>query len=74
MGSDSHRTPEAWCSRKGTLQAQSAEAWCSRMGTLQARIPNTISDGLAPSACDPSLEYVIDKVVLFWHPPLYFSQ
>ena len=59
VGPDSHRAPEAWCSRRGTLQAQ---------------IPNTASDGLAPSAFGPSLEYSTDNVVLFWQPPSYFSQ
>ena len=59
MGPDSHRDPEAWCSRAGTLQAQ---------------IPSTASDGLAPSAFDPSLEYSADNVGLFWQPPPYFSQ
>ena len=59
MGSDSHRAPEAWCSRAGTLQAQ---------------IPNTTSNGLAPSAFDPSLEYSTDILVLFWQPPSYFSR
>ena len=73
MGSDSHRAPEAWCSRTGTLQ-QTAEAWCSRTGTLQAQIPNTASHGLAQSALDPSLEYSTDKVGLFWQPPSDFSQ
>ena len=34
-GSDSHLAPEAWCSRKGTLQAQRAEDWCSQKGTFQ---------------------------------------
>ena len=48
------RTAEAWCSRTGTLQARTAEAWCSRTGTLQAKIPGTASDGLEPSAFDPS--------------------
>ena len=33
-GSDSHLAPEAWCSRKWTLQAQRAEDWCSPKGTL----------------------------------------
>ena len=33
-GSDSHVAPEAWCSRKGTLQAQRAKDWCSQKGTL----------------------------------------
>ena len=36
LGPDSHRDPEAWCSRTGTLQARIAEAWCSRTGTLLA--------------------------------------
>ena len=74
MGPDSHRDPEAWCSRTGTLQARTAEAWCSRTGTLQAQILNTASDGLAQSAFDPSLEYSTDNVVLFWEPPSNFSQ
>ena len=30
------------------------------------------SDGLAPSAFDPSLNYSTDKIVLFWQPPSYF--
>ena len=34
-GSESHLAPEAWCSRKGTLQAQRADDWCSQLGTLQ---------------------------------------
>ena len=59
VGSDSHRA---------------AEAWCSRTGTLQAQIINTDSDGLAPSAFDPSLEYSTEQVMLFWQPPSYFSQ
>ena len=74
MGLDTHRDPEAWCSRTRTLQARRAEAWCSRTGTLQAQIPNTASDGLAPSAFDPSFEYSTDNMVLFWQPPPYFSQ
>ena len=37
-------------------------------------MPNTASDGLAPSTFDPSLEYSADKVVLFWQPPSFFSQ
>ena len=74
MGLDTHRDPEAWCSRTRTLQARRAEAWCSRTGTLQAQIPNTTSNGLAPSAFDPFLEYSTGKVVLFWQPPSYFLQ
>ena len=34
-GSDSHLAPKAWCSLKGTLQAQRAEDWCSQKVTLQ---------------------------------------
>ena len=65
---------EAWCSRKGTLQARAAEAWRSRTGTLQAQIPSTASDGLAPSAFGPSLEYSTHNVVLFWQPrPIFRS-
>ena len=67
------RTAEAWCSRKGALQARAAEAWCSRTGTLQAQISSTASDGLAPSAFDPSLEYSTDNVVLFWQPRPIFA-
>ena len=68
------KTAEAWCSRKGTLQARAAEAWCSRTGTLQAQIPSTASDGLAPSAFDPSLEYSTDNVVLVWQTrPIFRS-
>ena len=67
------RTAEGWCSRTGTLQDRTAEAWCSRKGTLQtlaaeAWCSRTASDGLTPSAFDPSLEYPTDNVVLFWHP------
>ena len=58
----------------GTLQARAAEAWCSGTGTLQAQIPSTASDGLAPSAFDPSLEYSTDNAMLFWHTPSCFSQ
>ena len=74
MGPGSHRDPGAWCSRTGTLQARIAEPWCSRTGALQAQIPSTASDGLAPLAFDPSLEYSTDNVALFWQPPSYFSQ
>ena len=66
------RTAEAWCSRTGTIQDSTAEAWCSRKGTLQAQIRSTASDGLAPSAFDPSLECSTDNVVLFWQPPSNF--
>ena len=59
---------------EGTLQARTAEAWCSRTGTLQAQTPNTASDGLALSAFLPFLEYSTDNVVLFWQPPSYFLQ
>ena len=74
MGPDSHRDPEAWCSRTGTSQARTAEAWCSLTGTLQAQILSTASDGLAPSVFDPCLEYSTDNVVLFWQFPSYFWQ
>ena len=36
-------------------------------------MPNTASDGLAPSTFDPPLGYSKDKVVLFWQPPSFFS-
>ena len=36
-------------------------------------MPNTASDGLAPSF-DPSLEYSTDEVVSFWEPLSFFSQ
>ena len=74
MGPDSHRDPEAWCSRTGKLQARTAEVWCPRTGTLQDQIPSTASDGLASSAFDPSLEYSRDYVVLFWQPLSYVLQ
>ena len=41
---------------------------------MHTQIPNTASEGLAPSVFDPSLEYPTDNVVLFWQPPSYFSQ
>ena len=74
VGPDSHRDPQAWFSRTGTLRAQTAEPWCSRTGTFQAHIPRTASYGLAPSAFDPSLEYSTENAVLFSQPPSYFSQ
>ena len=47
LGSYSHLAPEAWCSRKGTLQAQRAEDWCSQKGALLThkcyRWVNTVS-------------------------------
>ena len=68
------RTAEPWCSRTGTLQDKTAEAWCLRKGTLQAQISSTASDGLAPSAFDPSLEYSTDNVLLFWQArPIFRS-
>ena len=73
MYPDSYRDPKAWCPRTGTLHARTAVAWCSRTETLQAQIPNTASDGLAPSVFDHSLEYSADNVVLFWQPPSYLS-
>ena len=48
-GSDSHHVPEAWCSRKGTLHAQTVEDWCSQKGILPS---NEATDGLAPSIFD----------------------
>ena len=36
---------------------------------MQAQIPNTASDGLAPSSLT-----LLSNVVLFWQPPSYFSQ
>ena len=50
--SDSHYAPEAWCSRKETLQARRAEEWCSQKGTLQTQMSNEATDGLAPSVFD----------------------
>ena len=45
-GSDSHLAPEAWCSRKGTLQARRAEDWCSQKGTLQThKCPTRLPTG-----------------------------
>ena len=74
VGSGSRRAPEAGRSQTGTLQAQRAGDWCSQTGTLQDHMPNTASDGLAPSTFDPFLEYSTDKVALFWQPPSFFSQ
>ena len=74
VGPESHRDPETWCPRTGTLQAKPPEAWCSRTGTSQAKIPSTASYGLEGSAFDLSLKYSTDNVVLFWHPPSYSSQ
>ena len=43
-------------------------------GDNTANIPSTASDGLAPSAFDPCLEYSTDNVVLFWQPrPIFRS-
>ena len=53
MGLDSHRAPEAWCFRRGTLQTQSCQDWCFQTGTFQAEIPNAASDRLAPSLFYP---------------------
>ena len=72
MGPDSRRDPEAWCSRTGTLETRTAEARCSRTRTLHAQIPSAASNGLAPSAFDPSLEHSTDSLVLFRQPPSYF--
>ena len=44
--SDSHYAPEAWCSRKGTLQAQRAEDWCCHKGTLHThKCPTRLPTG-----------------------------
>ena len=48
-GSDSHLPPEAWCSRKRTLQAQRAEDLCFLKGKLQTHMSNEATDGLASS-------------------------
>ena len=53
-GSGSHHAPEAWCSRKGTLQAQRVEDWCSKKGAFQTEMFNGANDGLAPSIFDHS--------------------
>ena len=45
MGLDSRRAPNAWCSKRGALQAQRAEDWCSHTRILQAQRPNPASDG-----------------------------
>ena len=45
-GSDSPLASEAWCSRKGTLQAQRAEDWCPPKGTLQThKCPTRLPTG-----------------------------
>ena len=49
VGSSSRRAPEAGRSQTEMLQAQSAEDGCSQTRTLQTHMPNTASDGLAPS-------------------------
>ena len=58
----------------GDITGPNSDAWSSRTGTLQAQISNTASDGLVPSAFDPSLEYSTGNVVLLWQPPSYVSQ
>ena len=40
VGPVSHRDPEAWCSRTGTLQGRAAEAWCSERGHYRPERPN----------------------------------
>ena len=74
VGSGSVRAPEAGLSQTGTLQAQSARDWCPQTETLRAYMPNTSSDGLAPSTFDPFLEYSTENVVLFWQPLSFISQ
>ena len=45
-GSYSHLATEAWCSRKGTLQAQRAEDLRSQKGTLQThKCPTRLPTG-----------------------------
>ena len=89
MGPDSHRDPEAWCSERehyrperprsgvpdGDITGPNGRGLAFPEGrTLQAQIPSTASDGLAPSASDPSLEYSTDNAVLFWQPgPIFRS-
>ena len=48
-GSDSHLAPEAWCSLKGTLQAQRAEDWFPEGDIADPQMFNEATDGLAPS-------------------------
>ena len=58
----------------GDITGPNCRGLVSRTGTLQAQIPSTTSDGLVPSASDPSLEYSTDNVVLFWQTrPIFRS-
>ena len=41
---------------------------------MQAQTTNTASNGLSPSAFNPSFAYSTAKVVLLWQLPSYFSQ
>ena len=58
VGPDSHRDPEVW--------------W-SRTRTLQTKIPSTASDGLAPSAFDPSLECSTECGVVLAGPSYFWK-
>ena len=64
VGSGSRRASEAGRSKTGTLQAQRAGDWRPQTGTLQAHMPNTASDGLAPSTFDPYHPWVRARAVL----------
>ena len=59
--------------RDGDITARTAEAWCFRKGTLQAQIPSTASDGWAPSAFDLSLEHSTDNVLFLQPRPIFRS-
>ena len=56
----------------GPDSSRAPGAQCSQNSTLPA--PQILTDGLAPSAFDPQLEYITEQVVLFWQPPTCFSQ
>ena len=64
-GSHSHLAPEAWCSGKGTLQAQRAEGWCSQKRTLQTHnMFNEAINGLAPAVFDivrAQLDWILSR-------------
>ena len=54
----------------GDITGPNGRGLVFRAGTLQAQSLSTASDGLTPSAFDPSLEYSTDNVAA----PSYFSQ
>ena len=60
VGSDSSRAPGAQCSQRSTLPPP--------------HTATAATDGSAPSAFDPTLEYSTEQAVLFWQPPSSFSQ